>query len=327
MHQIEVSGLSKQYVIPVLPEGRFKALRGLFHREHQVLNALDDVTFTIDEGEMVGYIGPNGAGKSSTVKVLSGILVPTNGSVSVLNRTPWKERKHHVAEIGVMFGQRTQLLWDLPAIDSFELLRHIYNIDKTQYDKRLNLLVEMLGVGDILSKPVRQMSLGQRQRCDIAASLLHSPKILFLDEPTLGLDAPTCLALRAFLKELNRNDGLTVLLTTHDMDDISALTPRVIFISHGRLLYDGSFDSLKRTAGSLRRMVIETEFPRCPLPEGALWMDDPAPAISFDPAKLSTGVLLSALSPYGAVDEFRVEEQSVDEIIARLYELADGGKL
>jgi ABC-2 type transport system ATP-binding protein len=227
----------------------------------------------------------------------------------------------------VMFGQRTQLLWDLPAMDSFELLRHIYRIETGIYRRRLSLLVEMLGVGDILSKPVRQMSLGQRQRCDIASSLLHCPKILFLDEPTLGLDAPTCLALRAFLKELNKSDGLTVLLTTHDMDDISALTPRVIFISHGRLLYDGSFDKLKKTAGSLRQMVIETEFPRCPLPDGAQWAESAEPTVSFDPAKLSTGALLSVLSQCGPVDEFRVEEQSVDEIIARLYQLADRGEL
>lgn len=327
MHQIEVSGLSKQYVIPVLPEGRFKALRGFFHRERRVISALEDVTFAIDEGEMVGYIGPNGAGKSTTVKVLSGILVPTQGRVGVLGRTPWKERLRHVADIGVMFGQRTQLLWDLPAIDSFVLLKRVYNIGQAAYEKRLSLLVEMLGIGDILTKPVRQMSLGQRQRCDIASSLLHSPKILFLDEPTLGLDAPTCLALRAFLKELNRSDGLTVLLTTHDMDDISALTPRVIFISHGRLLYDGSFDKLKKTAGSQRQMVIETEFAQCPLPEGAQWMDSIEPTISFDPSKLSTGALLSVLSQCGPVDQFRVEEQSVDEIIAQLYQLADRGEL
>ena len=324
---IEVSGLSKHNSIPVLPEGRFRQFRGLFHREHKVVSALDDVSFAINEGEMVGYIGPNGAGKSTTVKVLSGILVPTGGSATVLGRVPWKERIRHVADIGVMFGQRTQLLWDLPAADSFELLRHIYKIEDGRYTERLTLLVEMLGIGDTLQKPVRQMSLGQRQRCDIAAALLHSPKILFLDEPTLGLDAPTCLALRAFLKELNRSEGLTVLLTTHDMDDISALTPRVIFISHGRLLYDGAFDKLKRMAGGLRRMVIESEFPRCPLPDGAHWLDGEAPAITFDPAALSTGALLTALAQCAPVEHFRVEEQSVDEIIARLYALADRGGL
>ncbi len=325
--QIEVSGLSKQYAVPVLPEGRFRSLRGLIHREKRVIRALEDVSFTIGEGEMVGYIGPNGAGKSTTVKVLSGILVPTSGKVSVLGRTPWKERKRHVAQIGVMFGQRSQLLWDLPAADSFELLRHIYSMDRERYSKRMDVLTEMLSLGDMLSKPVRQMSLGQRQRCDIAASLLHCPKILFLDEPTLGLDAPTCLALRAFLKELNRADGLTVLLTTHDMDDISALTPRVIFISGGKLLYDGAFEQLKRTAGSLRNMVIERDFPRCPLPPHARWLDEAEPTITYDPSVLSTGTLLAALAPYGTVDEFRVEEQSVDEIIARLYALAERGGL
>ncbi len=327
MSQIEVAGLCKRYAISALPEGRLRHLRGALRREKKIVTALEDVSFTIEQGEMVGYIGPNGAGKSTTVKVLSGILVPSSGHVRVLGRVPWRERTRHVACIGVMFGQRTQLLWDLPVRDSFELLRRVYQVEPARYGQRMAQLTEMLSLAELLDKPVRNLSLGQRQRCDIAASLLHTPGILFLDEPTLGLDAPTCLALRAFLKELNRAEGLTVLLTTHDMDDIAALTPRVIFISHGRLLYDGAFDRLKRSAGGGLRLVIEGEFPSCPLPQGARWLQEEQPTVAFDPQAVSPSALLAALSACAPVEQFRVEEPSVDEVIARLYEMADGGAL
>lgn len=327
MAQIEVTGLCKRYMLSALPEGKLRHLRGALRRRKKVITALEDVAFNIEQGEMVGYIGPNGAGKSTTVKVLSGILVPTAGEVRVLGRTPWRERTAHVAHIGVMFGQRTQLLWDLPARDSFELLRRVYSLEPARYRRRMEQLGGMLSLGDLMDRPVRQLSLGQRQRCDIAASLLHSPDILFLDEPTLGLDAPTCLALRAFLKQLNRDEGLTVLLTTHDMDDISALTPRVIFINHGRLLFDGGFDRLKRSAGGELRLSIDGEFPRCGLPEGARWLPDEQPCVAFDPERISTSALLSALVACAPLEQFRVEEPSVDEVIARLYAMSEGEKM
>ncbi len=328
MPQIEVDGLSMQYRVPVRPAGRLGALRGVVRRQVRTVDALRDVNFSIEAGEMVGYIGPNGAGKSTTVKALSGILTPTGGQVSVLGRTPWHQRREHVAHIGVMFGQRTQLMWDLPVRDSFDLLQHIYRVEPDRYRQRLERLTDMLAIsGTLLSQPVRQLSLGQRQRCDIAAALLHSPSILFLDEPTLGLDAPSRLALRAFLKELNREEGLTVLLTTHDMDDIAALTGRVIFIAQGRLLFDGGFGELKRTAGAQRQLVLEDgAFPHCPLPAGAAWSDDDLPTVRFDPEQLSAGALLEALGHYGSPGQFRVEEGSVDEIIARLYARAAGGE-
>ena len=327
MSQIEVAGLCKRYEISALPEGRLRHLRGALRRQKKIVTALENVAFTIEQGEMVGYIGPNGAGKSTTVKVLSGILVPSGGSVRVLGRVPWRQRREHVARIGVMFGQRTQLLWDLPARDSFELLRRVYSVEPQRYARRMAQLADMLQLEELLDRPVRQLSLGQRQRCDIAASLLHTPDILFLDEPTLGLDAPTCLALRAFLKQLNHDEGLTVLLTTHDMDDITALTPRVIFINHGHLLYDGDFERLKRSAGGGLRLIIEGEFPRCALPQGARWLAEEQPAVAFDPQSITTGALLAALNACAPVEQFRVEEPSVDEVIARLYAMSEDGSL
>ena len=209
------------------------------------VHALNDITFTIGDGEMVGYIGPNGAGKSSTIKILSGILTPDSGTCLIDGRIPWKERREHVKEIGVVFGQRSQLWWDVPVIDSFELLRDIYEIPQTHYEDALDELVDLLSLSEIMRTPARQLSLGQRMRCEIAASLLHRPKILFLDEPTIGLDAVSKLAVRDFIRRQNRIHGTTVLLTTHDMQDIEAMADRVMLIGRGRLLLDGTFESLK----------------------------------------------------------------------------------
>ncbi|MEA4890745.1 MAG: ATP-binding cassette domain-containing protein [Clostridiaceae bacterium] len=210
----------------------------------QIIQALDDLSFSIEAGELIGCIGPNGAGKSTTVKILSGILVPDSGTVLVNGRVPWLERRTHVAEIGVVFGQRTQLWWDVPVIDSYRLLRDIYRLDKQTYQNRLDELTDHLQLGDLLGMPLRLLSLGQRMRCELAGSLLHSPRLLFLDEPTIGLDAVSKLAVRAFLQQENQNHGTTVLLTTHDMTDVEALCNRVLVIGHGHLLYDGRLPDL-----------------------------------------------------------------------------------
>ena len=214
-------------------------------RETQEVRALDDVSFSISDGEIVGYIGPNGAGKSSTSKILSGILVPDSGVCRVNGRVPWKERKKHVSEIGVVFGQRTQLWWDVPVADSFELLRDIYRVEPARYRQNVEELTELLDLSELLRTPTRQLSLGQRMRCEIAASLLHDPKVLFLDEPTIGLDAVSKLAVRSFIQQRNASHGTTVLLTTHDMQDIEALAGRILLIGRGRILMDGSFDDVR----------------------------------------------------------------------------------
>lgn len=247
----------KSYKIAKRNSGFGQALKALFSREYEVVHALRDVSFTIHEGEMVGYIGPNGAGKSSTIKILSGILTPDQGTVLVDGRIPYKNRIQHVSQIGVVFGQRSQLWWDVPVIDSFELLKDIYQIPNTQYKQSLEELTDLLNLGELLRSPARQLSLGQRMRCEIGASLLHQPRILFLDEPTIGLDAVSKLAVRDFILKQNHLHKTTVILTTHDMQDIEALASRIILIGKGQLLMDGSLSDIKRGGGDIDKTVAQ----------------------------------------------------------------------
>lgn len=243
---IKVEHVRKTYKVSKRNAGFGSALKALFHKEYEYIHALDDVSFTISEGEMVGYIGPNGAGKSSTIKILSGILTPEEGICQVDGLVPWKNRIQHVKNIGVVFGQRSQLWWDVPVLDSFELLKEIYQVSPLTYRRNLEQLTDLLNLSELLKTPVRQLSLGQRMRCEIAASLLHDPKILFLDEPTIGLDAISKLAVRDFILQLNKEKNTTVILTTHDMQDIEALTSRVILIGKGQILLDGTIDDIRQ---------------------------------------------------------------------------------
>ncbi len=254
---ITMEHVCKSYKIAKRNAGFGEACKALFRREYEVIQALNDVSFTIGDGEMVGYIGPNGAGKSSTIKILSGILTPDSGTVLVDGRVPYKNRIRHVREIGVVFGQRSQLWWDVPVIDSFELLKDIYSISKTQYEESLEELTELLNLGELLRSPARQLSLGQRMRCEIAASLLHRPRILFLDEPTIGLDAVSKLAVRDFILRQNKIHGTTVILTTHDMQDIEALTSRIILIGKGKILIDGTLEDIKKGSDNIDETVAE----------------------------------------------------------------------
>jgi ABC-2 type transport system ATP-binding protein len=245
MPQIVVEHLTKTYRISERDPGFLGTLRGVFRRRYRLVEALRGVSFSLERGELLGFIGPNGAGKSTTIKILSGILRPDAGRVEVDGLVPFDDRKRHVARIGVVFGQRTQLWWDLPVIDGFNLLRDIYRVDAIRFRRTLDELVALLRLERLLDQPVRQLSLGQRMRAEIAAAMLHEPAVLFLDEPTIGLDAPSKLAVRDFAKRLNRERGVTVLLTTHDMQDIEALADRVIVIGNGRVLADGPFDILR----------------------------------------------------------------------------------
>lgn len=254
---ITMEHVCKSYKIAKRNAGFGEAVKALFHRDYEVIHALNDVNFTIGDGEMVGYIGPNGAGKSSTIKILSGILTPDCGTVLVDRRDPCKNRIKHVKEIGVVFGQRSQLWWDVPVIDSFELLKDIYSIPDSHYRQSLEELTELLDLSELMRSPARQLSLGQRMRCEIAASLLHRPRILFLDEPTIGLDAVSKLAVRNFILELNKTRGTTVILTTHDMQDIEALASRIILIGKGRILLDGTLDDIRRGGDNIDETVAE----------------------------------------------------------------------
>lgn len=254
---ITMEHVCKSYRVAKRNAGFGEACKALFRREYEVIHALSDVSFTISDGEMVGYIGPNGAGKSSTIKILSGILTPDSGIVLVDGRVPYRERIAHVAQIGVVFGQRSQLWWDVPVIDSFELLKDIYSIPESTYRDNVEELSGLLDLKELLRSPARTLSLGQRMRCEIAASLLHSPKILFLDEPTIGLDAVSKLAVREFIRKQNEIHKTTVILTTHDMQDIEALSQRIILIGKGRILLDGTLDDIKRGNHNIDEAVAE----------------------------------------------------------------------
>lgn len=243
---IQAEHLQKIFRVRKRNAGFKNAAKAFFSREYEEIHALNDVSFRIEDGEAVGYIGPNGAGKSSTIKILSGILTPDSGTYVIDGRVPWKDRRAHVSQIGVVFGQRSQLWWDVPVIDSFELIRDIYAVTEDVYKRNLRDLTDLLNLSEILKTPARSLSLGQRMRCEIAASLLHDPRILFLDEPTIGLDAVSKIAVREFVLDMNKRRGTTVILTTHDMQDVEALAQRVLLIGKGRILLDGTLDDIRR---------------------------------------------------------------------------------
>lgn len=256
---IEVENLSKTFKVAKRSENFLSSVKSLFKRKYILKQALKDVSFNITEGEIVGYIGPNGAGKSTTIKILCGILTPTSGTCVVNGLVPWQNRIKYVKNIGAVFGQRSNLNWDIPIIDSYELLKEIYRIPDDEYERNLKNLTQKLKLQELLNVPLRQLSLGQKMRCEIAAALLHSPKILFLDEPTIGLDSVSKLAVRDFIKQINSQTKVTVILTTHDMSDIEALTNRVILIGKGQILYDGAFDEIKKKYGKVKNIEVEFE--------------------------------------------------------------------
>jgi ABC-2 type transport system ATP-binding protein len=333
MTRIVVEELTRTFRIAERRAGTLGAFAGLLARRHREITALDRVSFEIPAGQIVGYIGPNGAGKSTTIKILSGILVPTSGSVRVGERVPWLDRAAHVARIGVVFGQRTQLWWDLPVVESFELLRRVYRCEAGPFQARLDELVEMLELAPLLDVPVRQLSLGQRMRCDLAAALLHAPDVLFLDEPTIGLDAVAKLAVRDFVRRLNAAHGTTVILTTHDMDDIEALADRILLVDGGRIAADSTLAELRRRFGSERRLIVDVE-EGVALPEGLFEADDGLALlrreglrlhVAFDARALPTTEAIARLSRRVPVHDLFVENPPIEELIARVYASARGG--
>ncbi len=316
MSFIHVQHLCKRFYV------QKKRKNGVLLREKETVEALKDVSFQIEKGELIGYIGPNGAGKSTTVKILSGILTPDSGEAEVGGKVPWKNRKEYVQHIGVVFGQRMQLWWDVPILDSYSLLKDIYRIPEAAYQKRLSELAEALNLGDLLRTPLRQMSLGQRMRAELCGSLLHQPEMLFLDEPTIGLDAVSKLALRDFLKWENREHRTTILLTTHDMEDIAALCPRVMVLGHGRKLYDGSLQDLLRHYDRTRTVEIRYSGDESTpdLPESVQMLKEgDGFRIIYEPEKLPTAELLSLLQQAGPIREMTVQPQNIDHLIADMY--------
>jgi ABC-2 type transport system ATP-binding protein len=306
---IDVEHLSKQFVVR----------RGRFRRERVIVEAVKDISFHVERGELLGYLGPNGAGKSTTIKMLTGILVPSSGRVSVAGLDPSKRRIELAKRIGAMFGQRVQLWWDLPLIDSFELLRHIYKVPADRYRTSLARFREVLDLDPFLQTPVRQLSLGQRIRGELTASMLHEPELLFLDEPTIGLDVVAKQRVRDFLIEINRERGVTVLLTTHDLGDIERLCKRLLVIDHGSLIWDGRIEDLKQRYGAERLLIVDLEAPVPPLEiEGARVekVDGPRQWLRFrgPAAELTARVAASA-----RLVDLQITEPDIEEIVRRIY--------
>jgi ABC-2 type transport system ATP-binding protein len=325
--QIIVEQLVKTYAVAERAPGLWGAVRGLWRRRHREVRALDGISFAIERGELVGYIGPNGAGKSTTVKALSGILVPDSGRCEVAGRVPWKQRIEHVARIGVVFGQRTQLWWDLPVAESFELLGAIYRVPPAQLARTRDELIALLDLAPLLDVPARQLSLGQRMRCDLAAALLHAPEVLFLDEPTIGLDAVSKLAVRDFIRRRNRDAGVTVILTTHDMDDIEALCSRVIVIAGGGILLDGTLGQLRGRVTRERWLTVDLVDPAAAIadPDAAVIRRDGARVwLAFDPETVAPAELIRRVTARHEIRDLFVENPPIESVVARLY-AAHGG--
>ena len=319
--RIIVENLTKSFRVAERGGGMLGALTGL-GRRFRTVHALSDVSFSLDEGELVGLIGPNGAGKSTTIKILCGILEPTAGRCEVGGLVPWRERVRHVARIGAVFGQRTQLWWDLPVGDSFALLRDIYRVQPVDYRTRMDELIPLLGLEGLLATPVRQLSLGQRMRCEIAASMIHGPRVLFLDEPTIGLDAVAKLAVRDLVRTLHRDRGVTVILTTHDMHDVEALAERVIVIGHGRILTDGSLASLRRDVLGERRLRVQfaRDVGAVEIPGATIrHRDARSLELSFDPRWTTPHGLIADIAARYDVEDLHVDEPPIEEVVARFY--------
>jgi len=318
---IEFKNISKTYKVAVREGGIKNAMKSLFTRNYKIIHALNDVSFQIAEGEMVGYIGPNGAGKSTTIKIMCGILTPDSGQCVIDGRIPYKERIAHVQQIGVVFGQRSQLWWDVPVIDSFELIKDIYRIDDKTYRRNLNDLTDLLAMGDLLKTPTRNLSLGQRMRCEIVASLLHDPKILFLDEPTIGLDAVSKISIRKFIKQVNEERKTTVVLTTHDMQDIEALTERVILIGKGKILLDGKYNELRKRASNDKILDIEYSGTIPELHESMKFIkaQETQMTISLNPDIMSVSEAISYLASHTTLMDVSVSDISAEQMVAELY--------
>jgi ABC-2 type transport system ATP-binding protein len=324
---IHVRDLSKNFRSFKRREGVWGSIQNLFVREYRTVAAVERVSFEIDRGEMVGYIGPNGAGKSTTIKMLTGILVPSSGEIRINGYVPCRQRRQYVNTIGVVFGQRTQLWWDIAVIESFKLLRRIYDVPQRDFDARMEQFDAILNIRDYLHTPVRKLSLGERMRCDIAAALLHNPPLLFLDEPTIGLDVVAKHHIRQFLRTINREFRTTVLLTTHDLDDIEELCRRIMIIDHGKVLYDGQLAQLKQQLLRVKQIKFALKdrahagalsaFSRDGLDLERV--DEMTYRIRFDRVNVSTSDLIRQILDAVEVRDLLIEDEPIEEIIKRIY--------
>ena len=320
---ISASGLTKTFWRRTQRRGMIGAMRGLVERGGSAVTAVDSVSFEIPTGEIVGYIGPNGAGKSTTIKMLTGILVPSSGEVSVAGHTPWEERRQLARKIGVVFGQRSQLWWDLPLSESLELLRFMYKVPEPRFKQNLDRATQLLELGPFWNTPVRQLSLGQRMRGDLAAALLHEPPILYLDEPTIGLDLVAKTRIREYLAELNQSTGVTILLTTHDLADIERLCKRIIVIDHGRIVHDGELATLRAQFSSLRQVTLDfddvPELTAAPADITVISQEGPRVKVAFDRHRRSAPEVLTVMGRFGMIRDMSIDEPAIEDVIQDLY--------
>lgn len=320
---IETRDLHKHFKIYRHRRGMWGALRNLTSREYRLVRAVDGIDLSIQPGELVGYLGPNGAGKSTTIKMLTGLLVPTAGEIKVNGRIPWKERREHVAHIGAVFGQRTTLWWDLPVIDSLELLRHVYHVPIDRFRRNLNDFREMLEMDPFLNTPVRSLSLGQRMRADLCAAMLHEPVLLFLDEPTIGLDVVAKNRIRQFIRRVNHERGTTIMLTTHDLSDVERLCSRVIIIDQGRLVYDGGLDNLRTRFGGERQLVVDfaDEYEQAEI-EGTKLVARTGTRVTytFPQGSITASELIGRISSQYRIRDLEVRQAPIEDTIRRIYE-------
>ena len=321
---IQVSGLSKSFRIPLVEKGRWQRFKSYVSGAYQQKVAISDINFHIKKGEFVGYIGPNGAGKSTTIKMLTGILHPTSGDVLIDGHSPHKSRRQVVRKLGVVFGQRSQLWWDLPVRDSYDILAAMYSVERVQKERTLAELSKLLQLDEFIDTPVRKLSLGQRMRADLAAAMLHNPDILFLDEPTIGLDIVAKKSIRKLLQSLNRDLGKTVLLTTHDMDDIELLCERVMVINHGQLAYDGTIDGLREKIGLPTIMKISFNSPIHVPPEWSgnflvVGQSHSELTVQCNRRDVQAMEVLRQIEQWGVIADVHMEEPDFEEVIHRIY--------
>lgn len=320
---IQVEGLSKHFYINKHRRGLWGSMRNLVSRESVTVRAVDSIDFTVQRGELIGYLGPNGAGKSTSIKMLTGLLVPTGGSLRVNGYVPWRERERYVARIGAVFGQRTTLWWDLPVIESLDLLQHIYRIPPERFRRNLDEFRTLLEMEPFLHTPVRSLSLGQRMRADLCAAMLHDPDILFLDEPTIGLDVVAKERIRQFITHINCQRQTTVLLTTHDLSDVEKLCRRVMIIDQGRLLFDGELTALKERFGGERELMVDfAEAYSCVEIDGATVTEqtDAHAVYQFDRRTLTASELIGRLSARYRIRDLSVREPDIEATVRRIYE-------
>lgn len=319
---INVQNLTKHFKIKVRDKGLMNAVKAFVKPKYRTIEAVDGVSFGIEKGEILGFIGPNGAGKSTTIKMLCGILQPDSGDISIGGMNPFKNRKQYVSKIGVVFGQKSQLWWDIPVIESFELLKAIYKVPQDEYERTKDQLIDQLNLQNLLDVPVRQLSLGQRMRCELAAALLHNPDILFLDEPTIGLDAVSKVELRQFVKKLNKEKKTTIILTTHDMTDIEELAKRVVVIGKGKLLYDGDLRKIKSKFQSNKKLeIVYTNLKLTPKIESKILEQDDTKVVIEVRSKGSESIsnIIEKYSRVCQIQDVNIQENNIDNIILQMY--------